>query len=102
LILYVWIQKINYLGNYSYLLNLSLLLNNQDGTFRHAGPLELIDRGGITKEEIQKMKLTPIKILHLISLPGITPIISNKEISKELLSQAYKEVADLKKYIIWI
>lgn len=98
----VWIQKINYLRNYSYLLNLPLLLNNQKGTFRHAGPLELIDRGGITNEEIQKMKSIPIKILHLISLPSITPIISNEVIDKELLNQAYKEVMYLKKYIIWI
>lgn len=61
-----------------------------------------MERGGITKDEIQKMKSTPIKILHLISLPTIAPIISNKEIDNELLKLAYKEVQDLKKYIIWI
>lgn len=98
----VWVQKINYLRNYSYLLNLPLFLSNQKGIFRHAGPLELISRGGVTNDEIQKMKSTPINILHLMSLPSITPIISNKVVNKELLNQAYCEVMRFKKYIIWI
>lgn len=98
-----WAGRIKTIDNMAYLLNLPLLLADNKNSLRHAGPLEIITKGGLTKEEVKRVKLTPLKILHQISLPGIAPIISNTVVDQKILDQAREEVLKLgKKYFIWI